>query len=379
MSKVSTSASSGTRPRTLSELFNEFPWKTFSKFNALAKRYGFTDENEVKKFLKEQVPHDGTKPTAVSPMLPIYSAQGGEYQMDTMFIKGSSPWLILININTRKAYAYKMKNKGTAEVVAGLEKFLEEVDSVRRIRSDQDSAYLSSPVLKFMREHSIDYRTTEDNNHNVLGIINRFMRTLRDLGISSERMSMLIKEYNNTPHRSLNGKTPNEAIEEEQAEVGRARTSEILTELTDKLNVGDRVRVILEKARLGKNRTNLSSECYIVDTITDSSILVRAKDGSVDSYPGYRLVKCDSRYKVAETIKDGKRGIIEEILDYDSKKNTYKVRYDEGTVDVIPAKNLREKHPTKLAPMERKYWAQASAGKAKTFPDCLPAKIQEWL
>ena len=29
--------------------------------------------------------------------------------------------------------------------------------------------------------YNIIYTTTEDNNHNVLGIINRFMRTIRDM------------------------------------------------------------------------------------------------------------------------------------------------------------------------------------------------------
>ena len=33
---------------SLQELFNDFPWKTPSKFIPLAKRFGFTNENEIK-------------------------------------------------------------------------------------------------------------------------------------------------------------------------------------------------------------------------------------------------------------------------------------------------------------------------------------------
>ena len=39
--------------------------------------------------------------------------------------------------------------------------------------------------------------------------------------------------------------------------------------------------------------------------------------------------------KLAKTIKEGKRGIVEEILAYDSKNDRYKVRYDEGTEEYI--------------------------------------------
>ena len=56
----------------------------------------------------------------------------------------SAAFLVFININTRKAYAYPMKNKGTFDVINALHKFFNDVKEVKVLCSDQDSAYLST-------------------------------------------------------------------------------------------------------------------------------------------------------------------------------------------------------------------------------------------
>ena len=357
---------------SLEELFNDFSWRTPSKFIPLAKRYGFTDEKDIRQFLKEKAPHD--KQVEKPIYLPIFSKTKGEYQMDTMFCKGYSPFLIIININTRKAYAYQMSNKNASSVKAALERFFNEVPGVKAITSDQDTAYLSTDVLTYLKEKNIQYRTTEDNNHNVLGIINRFMRTLRDInansGFTDARMKRLIKAYNNTPHSGLDGRTPNSVTDNDEDNYIKEKT-----DLTDSIkdtyqfDNGDHVRIVLDKNKIGKNRTNLSMEAYIIDGKDGNNYIIKSSDGSVDKYPGYRLVKCDDRYKIAETIKQGKRGIIDKIISYDENKDAYKVQYDEGTVDTIPARNLREGNPLHISRMEREYWVGKN----------IPVKIRKWI
>ena len=68
-----------------------------------------------------------------------------------------------------------MKTKGTKDVIEALSKFFNEVKDVKVLRSDQDAAYLSNKTLEFLRDKGVRYLTTEDENHNVLGIINRFI------------------------------------------------------------------------------------------------------------------------------------------------------------------------------------------------------------
>jgi hypothetical protein len=307
-------------------------------------------------------------------MLPIYSKNGGEYHFDIMITKPEGYYLVFININSRKAYAYNIPNKNSSSVKAAFGEFFKDISGegkrVDILKSDQDSAFLSNTIIDYLLEKDIEYYTTTDNDHNILGIINRFMRTLRDLNekhkFTPERMQKLLDEYNSSPHKSLGGVSPNEfsgITEAKYIAEKEADTEEIKAKIN--LEPGDRVRIVLEKNAIAKNRSNLSPEAYIVDSKDGNGYLVRSKDGSIDKYPAYRLVKCDSRYSIAETIKDGKRGIIEKILDYDSRKDKYKVVYDEGTEDWIASKNFRESSPLRLSAMEQKYWAD------KQLPDKL--------
>lgn len=356
--------------KTLMELFSKYPWRSEAKFIPLAKRYGFTDVIVIKKFLKEQALHDVKIPDPK--YLPIYSHSGDAYQMDTLIQKKENPYMIIININTRKAYGYRMNDKGAKSVKLALTKFFEQIPNVKFMTSDQDPAYLSHEVLTFLKSKNVVYRTTEDNDHNVLGIINRFMRTLRDLNderdFTEEKMNELINEYNNSPHSGIGNVCPNDMDSEKEKEYIKSK-EELTLENTYEFNDGDHVRIVLDKNKIGKNRMNLSKEAYIIDGRSGNQFIIKSKDGSVDKYPGFRLIKCDSRYKLAETIKEGKRGVIEEILSYNPKKDKYKVRYDEGTKDSIPSKNLREGNPLKLSFMERQYWLKQKN---------IPPSIRKW-
>ena len=97
--------------------------------------------------------------------------------------------------------------------------------------------------------------------------------------------------------------------------------------------------------------------------------LIKAKDHSVDYYPGYKLVLCSKNIPLAETLKNEKRGVIKRIDGYDERRDKYKVEYEGGVHDSIPAKNLREGEPLKLSPIERAYWVHKE----------LPTKIKQYV
>ena len=198
-----------------------------------------------------------------------------------------------------------------------------------------------------------------DNDHNKLGIINRFMRTIRDMKSNepNTNISDLVNSYNDMPHRSLSYKSPNEFTKEDELEYINKMNGQ---ENPYHFKPGDSVRVILDKNPLEKKRTNLSKESYIVDSKDGNQFVIRSSDGSVDTMPGYKLVKSAKNVPLATTIKNGKRGIVKEIRSYNKKRDTYSITYempDNSVVkDTIKAKNMRESHPTKLSTMERQYW-----------------------
>ncbi len=355
--------------KTIRELHSYYPWKSSSKFVPLAKRYGFSEE-EALDYLKKIV-HDVKVPKAK--FMNIYSKHTGGYQMDTFIndkTKDGLNYLMLININTRKAYCYPMKGKGAKEVAKALNKFLEDEKEVYSITSDQDAAYLSNDVLQIMKTNNIVYTTTEDNNHNVLGIINRFMRTIRDMigenrYINEKEMNDLIDSYNNTPHRSLNYKIPNEMTKEDEKEYVKTKSHNNPYDFKP----NDRVRIIQAKEPFAKRRNKVSKEAYIVDSKAGNQFIIKSKDESIDKLPGYRLIKTTNK-NIAQTLKGGKRGIVDKIISYDTQKNKYKIKYSEGTEDVIPAKNLREGAPTKLSNIEIDFWSKKRN---------IPNNIRKWI
>lgn len=382
----------------MKDFYAKNPWNS-SKFIKMAEKAG-KDKNEAKQFLKKEVVHDQRKP--VAKFIPIVSKEPGGYQMDTFINErkaGGLNFLMFININTRKARAYPMQGKGTKQVLEALDKFVMDEPTCRSIESDEDPAYLANGVLDWMNDHEIEFSTTTDDNHNNLGIINRFMRTIRDMAvkrgmmdrgywdklnkngsvidknyvqknfISEGGMQELIDSYNGAFHRSI-GKAPNEFSLQDELDYIQSKQT---TTNPYKFKPGDKVRIVVEKNRLGKNRFTVSPKAYTIESKEGNQFNVMAEDKSVGPYPGYRIVKAKGKVPYAKTLKGGKRGAVEEILEYDATKKKYKVKYEGGVEDEIHPKDLREGDPARVSRIEREYWVR----KSKCKPDKIPNNIKK--
>ena len=266
-----------------------------------------------------------------------------------------------------------MKFKGTTDVIEALTKFFNEVKDVKVLRSDQDTAYLSNKTLEFLREKCIRYLTTEDENHNILGIINRFMRNIRDhVGkevVDEEEMKEFLDMYNTSIHSSTNAAPVKMTKNQEKEYIMKKRIETQNKTRGYDFKPGDRVRIIIEAKALSKKRSNLSSKSYIVDSRSGNMFLIKAMDHSVDYYPDYKLVLCSKSIPLAETLKDEKRGVIERIESYVEKRNKIRVKYEGGVHDFIPVKNFREGEQLKLSSMERAFWVHKE----------LPPKIKKYV
>ena len=127
-------------------------------------------------------------------MLPIYSKSQGVWQMDTFEqsdtikelkkikelgtrstnlqrmqqlkadIKDYPPYfLILINVNTRKAYAYSMETKSVSAVLQCLKDFILK-ETVSEFFTDDDSAYKGKEINQWYDKNRIRHvHTTKDN------------------------------------------------------------------------------------------------------------------------------------------------------------------------------------------------------------------------
>jgi hypothetical protein len=214
----------------------------------------------------------------------------------------------------------------------------------------------------------------------VLGILNRFIRTLRDLLSNGDSIRHIVDLYNNSPHIALGKETPNKmtpSLEEKYIQQKIHKTRSLL-EQRHPYKTGDRVRIVLKRDLFDKSRSRVSTVAYTIDSKEGNQYLIRALDGSIDKIPYFRLIPCSSEIPLAPSIKGGKRAMVERIIRF-IPPNNYRVKYDsvageKGSKDVIPTRNLREGRPTKLSTMEREFW-NGEANKNTEIPDV----IRKWM
>ena len=338
-------------------LYDQYPFRGVKKFVPIALKHGFTKQ-EALQFL-QSLTHDKKFDRQTEMMLPIFGRKGGCYQMDTLVqTSKASPryFLILVNINSRKLFAYPMNSKNASSVLTALKSFINEAKEVSAITSDQDKSYLSPVITRFMIDNHIDHQTTFTNDHNRLGIINRAIKTLRDINqerdFTIQSMKRALHAYNNSIHSSTN-KEPNDFTSTDEEHYIQTKIHET-DEKANKFNLSKNthVRIMNPPTPMKKKRMNLTSEAYKVAYKTGNKYVVKALDNTVSEYPRYRLVE-DNKAKLAKTLGTN-RAIINEILSFD--KGKYKVRYDNNTIDTLRIRNLREGRPTRLSPLELDFW-----------------------
>lgn len=350
--------------------------------------------DSARKEYEKNVIHDKYKVEQRQYMLPIYSTTGSAYQFDTMFNgkNGNPPaFLIIININSRRGYAYPMMNKGSKEVIKALNLFLQEAyPKPTDMTSDQDSAYLSNDITKWMLDNEIQHYTTTEHNHNVLGIINRFIKTLRDMldnnagpneqnKFTNFTMQEIIAKYNTTPHSAIMKLAPNDFDDDaNKAYIAYMMRKEAM--IRDRpgfrLVPGQGVRTVHERNYLGKKRRNVSKVRYSVVGPVGSGVLIKAGDSSVAKFPRYKLIN-DDKAPPAKDIDKSKRKEILELNDYlydsDAYKVIYKKKNDEGKniTGTVSVKQLREGNPTRIHVLEHQFWRKKGEGFPKRLRDII--------
>jgi hypothetical protein len=93
--------------------------KSKSKWLDAASRHGFAKPEALKFY--QNIDHDPQLQRHDEEFLPIFARKQKCYQFDTLIQKEEHPWIIFININSRKGYAYPMKNKSAEEVLKALQ------------------------------------------------------------------------------------------------------------------------------------------------------------------------------------------------------------------------------------------------------------------
>jgi hypothetical protein len=197
--------------------------------------------------------------------------------------------LALIDVFSRKVFVKPMKSKSNEDVLTSFMEILKENKYIPSVlTSDTDSTFMSKEFQKFLLKMDIIHDDViASNDHKSLSLIDRFARTLKTvltkLFIKNDNtnwityLDKVIKIYNNTPHRSLEGLTPEEATQEENqhtvALINKSKMSKGSNEsLKSLFNVGEHVRVRINKLFRKGTEPRYSDEIYKVESILGKRI-----------------------------------------------------------------------------------------------------------
>jgi len=212
------------------------------------------------------------------------------FQIDIFWWKRGEtliPILLLVDILSRKAWAYvltKSKKEKRAEVsVKTLEDFKNEVGKINGLTGDNE--FSSSAIRKFCEDNDIRLDTSvakeeHISNGNKLGIIDRLVRTLRELiekyyditGHRTDNIKDVIKSiidtYNNNSHRTLSNRTPNQVFKDNDDQMTRHLNDSVHNQQVYKtvpFDTGDKVRILEQKEKFDKGKQKFSKEVYTID------------------------------------------------------------------------------------------------------------------
>ena len=371
----------------VNEIVDELRFRSFDKVYATVKNeLPNVRKKEVRKVLMMRKKDKRLRRNQIKPyQIKIFSRSLNTWFMDLLDNgKENEPryWFIFIGTNNRYGVALPLNSKNAEDVRDALNIFISEF-SPAKLTSDQEKAFMEKRNIELMKEKKILLQTVPERNHSSLSLIDRFIRTLRDMNrvvdgeidkqstdeefksFSIEKMDELIDIYNNTYHSAIKC-TPKEMFDNEELE------KEYIFNCMDKhekqkriedfeLKENEFVRYVIDKDPLKKKRYNVSNESYKIAGKEGKHYILEAADGTTMIKPRYKLVRADvNKYQQAETIDGAWNGVLKEIISFDKRTNKYKVKFDDGNngeyIDNIPVSYLRGRFPTRMTAMEKEFF-----------------------
>lgn len=266
---------------------------------------------EVNQFIKNQ---ELTQVYA-KPNIPKKSAfkilgRMGHFQSDLTFYEqykrqngGYSIILVMIEVNTKRAYSIALKDKSASTMRKGLEELVEMAkrngDGVSVIQSDLGKEYQNKEVTDYLESQGIQQvfcpvSTLKENDKRCLAVAERFNRTIKNLLNKwmtvnnsvrwTDALNDILENYNNTYHSSIKMKPSEVTLEKEKElmtdkfmhnQMGKERIR------NSDIQVGDKVRLPVKKKLFEKEGKSYSDEIYTVSKVNSKTVLVQGKEDRI--------------------------------------------------------------------------------------------------
>jgi len=300
-----------------------------------------------------------------------YKINGGEltFQIDLMFID-KKPYLVCVDVLTRKAYVYPLPNKNHTSILNGYHSFLNELSNEVVQFNGTEDYYSREYPLKVIADDGFGYKKFQDTNKrydivldtqtakddhisggNRLGIVDRFVRTMKGIlnkiiYSSSTKINipqtvqMIVDNYNSSPHSSLHKLTPNDYFATKALRYEMFNHNLEHNVALDKdvsINEGDTVRVYEQRKTFEKEAPMFSKEIYTVVERVGNKFRVGNEDGVLR-----RLFKVhELQYVNPKTIYRANPTHVRKEVQKEKKKQS--IEQKEKREDINPMNIMVEK------------------------------------
>jgi hypothetical protein len=249
-------------------------------FINIAKKSLNASTKEINEFLKNQeINQINKKPTKHSNLK--ITALPRSFQIDIMFYpigQGFKNVLLIVDIPSRKAWAYVISTSSGENILVAYKKFISEVGQINSVEGDNQFSFKAFQEYNKENNIKIDTSIAKDEHisqGNKLGIIDRLVRTLKEM-IDRYRISVskqtsfstildkVIITYNSQPHRTIKT-TPNEMYNDINKQIFNfEKDKEYNRNVLDKNNIsiGAEARILETKDKLEKGSQKFSLDVY---------------------------------------------------------------------------------------------------------------------
>ena len=312
-----------TKTNTLSFTFdsNGYPYRSYNKLSSLYDDFDKNKYQAVKHYNDFSV-----KDSKKDYSLRTYSKVKNTFIGDIFFESNKAAFLLLINVNTRYAYAYQLGEVNTKEIInvddnnkeyemtyatngkktnesliKAFEQHLSNPEhKINILRFDGEKAVQSNKFKKLLKDNNIVFVPAITEAHTSLSLIDRLCRTIRDIAFnlnypgiySQQQMDIILNFYNKSRHETLTKVifkshpeikqqltggifspppfispamvNDSDELEKIFVEECMKHNFNIISSRDYKLDMDDKVKITSEKSKLGKKRSILDKDLYKV-------------------------------------------------------------------------------------------------------------------
>ena len=261
------------------------------------------------------------------------NARRDSFQVDVVLVPqykvqndNKDKFLFLIDILSRKAFAYVLNSGQMSDVIGQYEEFLSDVKYRRPVSVSGDHFFENREFKQVSSQQDIKvYTHVAEHNHAMrggsrLGILDRAVRTLKMLiqkNMSETNnarwvdfLGDIIDLYNGTPHKALENRSPSQAYNDipflhSMFVRNRQYNHELKLKLNNNFKLGDKVRIATKKTSVfEKEGENFSRGVYRIVGTKGFGYIVQSDQGLDEphAYLARDLQKVTSRE--LEKIRD---------------------------------------------------------------------------